>query len=112
VTSIKQRPDGSYRARYRGLDGKEHAKHFRLKRDAQKWLDQETAKIETSSWVAPKAAKTTVSESCEIFLKTYATRKHSTVRMAEVHITKIVAEFGHDGSTASSHRRSSPGWSS
>jgi hypothetical protein len=49
VTSIKQRPDGSYRARYRGLDGKEHAKHFRLKRDAQKWLDQETAKIETSS---------------------------------------------------------------
>jgi integrase len=94
VTSIKQRPDGSYRARYRGLDGKEHAKHFRLKRDAQKWLDQETAKIETSSWVAPKAAKTTVSERCEIFLKTYATRKHSTVRMAEVHITKIVAEFG------------------
>jgi integrase len=94
MSSIKQRPDGSYRARYRDHAGKEHAKHFRLKRDAQKWLDQETAKIETGSWVAPKTANTTVSERCEIFLQTYATRKRSTVRMAEVHVAKIKAEFG------------------
>jgi hypothetical protein len=60
MSSIRQRPGGSYRARYRDLAGKEHAKHFRLKRDAQKWLDQETAKLETGSWVAPKTAKTTV----------------------------------------------------
>jgi integrase len=94
MASIRQRPDGSYRARYRGLSGKEHAKHFRLRRDAQKWLDQETAKIETGSWVAPKTAKTTVAQWCDTWLKAYASRKRSTVRMAEVHIAKIKAEFG------------------
>jgi integrase len=94
MSSIRQRPDGSYRARYRDLSRKEHAKHFRLKRDAQRWLDQETAKIETGSWVAPKTAKTTVAQWCETWLKAYASRKSSTVRMAEVHIGKIKAEFG------------------
>ena len=94
MSSIRQRPDGSYRARYRDLAGKEHAKHFRLRRDAQKWLDQETAKLETGSWVAPKTAKTTVAEWCEVWLKAYASRKRSTVRMAEVHIAKIKAAFG------------------
>jgi integrase len=94
MASIKQRPDGSYRARHRDPSGKEHAKHFRLKRDAQKWLDQETAKIESGSWVAPKTAKATVAKWCETWLKAYASRKPSTVRMAEVHIAKIKAEFG------------------
>jgi hypothetical protein len=94
MSSIRQRPDGSYRARYRDLSRKEHAKHFRLKRDAQRWLDQETAKIETGSWVAPKTAKTTVAQWCQTWLKAYASRKSSTVRMAEVHIGKIKAEFG------------------
>jgi integrase len=93
VASIKQRPDGRYRARYRDPSGKEHAQHFRLKRDAQKWLDQETAKIEIGSWVAPKTAKTTVAQWCDTWLKAYASRKRSTVRMAEVHIAKIKAEF-------------------
>jgi integrase len=94
MASIKQRPDRSYRARYRDAAGREHAKHFRLKRDAQKWLDQETAKIETGSWVAPKTAKTTVAQWCETWLKAYASRKRSTVCMAEVHVAKIKAEFG------------------
>lgn len=95
MASIKQRPDGSYRARYRDLSGKEHAKHFRLKRDAKKWLDQETAKIETGSWVAPKTAKMTVAQWCDTWLRAYASRKRSTIRMAEVHVAKIKTEFGH-----------------
>jgi len=94
MASVRQRPDGSYRARYRDLSGKEHAKHFRLKQDAQKWLDRETAKLETGSWVAPKTAKTTIAQWCEPWLEAYASRKQSTVRMAEVHIAKIKAEFG------------------
>jgi integrase len=94
MASIRQRPDGSYRARYRDLSGKEHAKHFRLKRDAQKWLAQEIAKIETGAWVAPKTAKTTVAQWCDTWLKADASRKRSTIRMAEVHTAKIIAEFG------------------
>ena len=83
-----------WRARYRGPDGKEHAKHFRRQTDAKDWLDQETTKIGTSAWVAPKAAKVTIEEWCTRWLDGYGTRKPSTVRMAEVHIAKIVEHFG------------------
>ena len=38
MTSIKKRPDGRYRARYRDDGGKEHARHFQRKTDAQQWL--------------------------------------------------------------------------
>jgi len=42
VGSVAKRPDGKYRARWRDLDGKEHSKHFTLKRDA----DKHVAKME------------------------------------------------------------------
>jgi hypothetical protein len=45
MASVKKRPDGKWRARYRGLDGREHARHFARKVDAERWLiEQEHAK--------------------------------------------------------------------
>jgi len=48
MASIKKRPNGTWRARYRDAAGKEHARHFKFKdnsRDpqnsAQHWLDEE-----------------------------------------------------------------------
>jgi hypothetical protein len=41
MASIAKRPDGQWRARYRGPDGSEHSKHFGRRVDAQRWLDQE-----------------------------------------------------------------------
>jgi hypothetical protein len=38
VASVKRRPDGIWRARYRDAAGKEHARHFGRKVDAQRWL--------------------------------------------------------------------------
>jgi len=35
--SISRRPDGQWRARYRDEAGKEHARHFSRKVDAQRW---------------------------------------------------------------------------
>ena len=94
MASIRKRPDGQWRARYRDGAGKEHARHFARKVDGQRWLDQETTKLETGSWIAPRAAKVTVEEWCKRWLDGYRTRKSSTVRMAEVHIAKIIAAFG------------------
>jgi integrase len=94
VASIRKRPDGVWRARYRDAAGKEHARHFRRRTDAQQWLDQEITKQQTGSWIAPRAAKITVEEWCKRWLDGYRTRKPSTVRMAEVHIAKIVEQFG------------------
>lgn len=55
MASVKQRSNGSWRARYRDSDGKEHARHFALKRDAQRWLDEVTASVVTGMYVDPRA---------------------------------------------------------
>jgi integrase len=83
-----------WRARYRDDAGKEHARHFERKVDAQKWLDEQTASLVTGNHVAPKTAKTTVGDWCDTWLEGYATRRSSTVRQAGVHIQQIKAEFG------------------
>jgi hypothetical protein len=69
VASIQKTANGRYRARYRDSSGKEHLKRFALKREAQRWLDAETAKIETGTWVAPRTAKTTVGQWCDTWLR-------------------------------------------
>lgn len=94
MASVQKRPDGKWRARYRDHAGREHAAHFSRKVDAQRWLDAESAKLQTGSWVDPRTARLTVGEWCATWLAGYATRKPSTVRMAEVHCAKITAAFG------------------
>ena len=60
MASIKRRGDGKYRARYRDEAGKEHARHFTRKVDAQNWLDEVTASIVRGDYVAPRAGVETV----------------------------------------------------
>ncbi len=59
VASIRQRPDGAWRARYRDDAGKEHARHFKLKRDAQRWLDEVTTAQLVGRYVDPRAGRIT-----------------------------------------------------
>ncbi len=94
MASIAKRPDGIYRARYRDDSGKEHARHFNRKTDAQRWIDEETSKIITGTWVEPSKAKMTVSDWCSIWIKGYETRKPSTVSQARVHLKAIEKAFG------------------
>jgi len=51
-----KRADGRYRARYRDGNGKEHARHFTRKVDAQRWLDEVTAAVITGNYVDLGAA--------------------------------------------------------
>jgi len=62
MASIKKRADGKYRARYRDDAGKEHARHFERKVDAQRWLNEVTASIVTGAYVDPKAGRITFDE--------------------------------------------------
>ncbi len=62
MASIKKRPDGQWRARYRDDAGKEHARHFARKLDAQRWLDEVTASMVTGAYVDPKAGRVTFAE--------------------------------------------------
>ncbi|AUZ88521.1 site-specific integrase [Arthrobacter agilis] len=79
MASIQKRPEGQWRARYRDENGKEHARHFARKIDAQKWLDEVTASIVTGSYVDPRAGRVTL----QSFFDEWSTRQiwtHGTAR--------------------------------
>jgi integrase len=65
MASIKRRPDGQWRARFRDDAGREHARHFPTKRNAQRWLDETAASIVTGQYVAPGAGRETVRQYAE-----------------------------------------------
>lgn len=94
MASISKRPEGRWRARYRDANGKEHARHFDRKVDAQRWVDEVTAAIVTGSYIDPKTARTTVETWCDTWLEGYRTRRPSSVRQAEVHLKQVTAAFG------------------
>lgn len=79
MSSVKKRPDGRWRARYRDDAGHEHAKHFARKVDGQRWLDEVTASVVTGAYVDPKAGRLTFREYAE------------TWREAQVHRPSTVA---------------------
>jgi integrase len=58
----RPRPDGKWRARYRDPSGREHARHFRRKLDAQRWLDSQEAAKTRGEWLDPALARVPVSE--------------------------------------------------
>ena len=59
MASITKRPDGKYRARYRDPAGRERAKHFARKVDAQKWLDPTGADMARGAYVDPGQSRQT-----------------------------------------------------
>ncbi|SEO75415.1 tyrosine-type recombinase/integrase [Trujillonella endophytica] len=59
MASIARRPDGTYRPRFRDASGKEHARHFKRKVDAQRWLDEQTAALVRGDWVDPMRGRCT-----------------------------------------------------
>jgi hypothetical protein len=60
--NIQRRPDGKWRARYRGANHREHARHFPRKRDAERWLASQEVAIARGEWVDPTLSKITVGE--------------------------------------------------
>lgn len=60
--SVKQRPDGKWRARYRDETGKEHSKHFKTKGEGARWLVEQKAAMATGQWASPVAGKITWDE--------------------------------------------------
>ncbi|GLY63709.1 tyrosine-type recombinase/integrase [Amycolatopsis taiwanensis] len=59
MASVNKRPNGRWRARYRDEAGKEHARHFDRKVDAQRWLDEVTASVVTGQYVDPSSGRMT-----------------------------------------------------
>ncbi|MGZ4780520.1 MAG: tyrosine-type recombinase/integrase [Oryzihumus sp.] len=60
--SVARRPDGRWRARYRDAAHREHAKHFRRKVDAERWLAGVSVAQARGEWVDPRASRITVEQ--------------------------------------------------
>ena len=80
MASIAKRVDGRWRARYRDSRGREHARHFTRRIDAQRWLDSVTTAVQTGTYVDPALGKITVAEWSERWLAGQAHLEPSTVR--------------------------------
>ena len=62
MASVKRRPDGKWRARYRDKAGVERAKHFDLKTEALDWIAEKTVQKNTGALVNEKKGRATLRE--------------------------------------------------
>lgn len=60
--SIAKRPTGQWRARYRDPGGREHARHFRRRLDAERWLASVENAKHRGEWIDPALSRITVGE--------------------------------------------------
>jgi len=67
--SVTRRPDGRWRARYRDVTGREHAKHFTRKVDAERWVTANKSQRDRGDWIDPELARVTVSVVAGTWLK-------------------------------------------
>jgi integrase len=60
--NIQKRESGKWRARYRDPSGRERARHFRRKIDAERWLASVENAKHRGEWIDPALARITVGE--------------------------------------------------
>jgi integrase len=65
LASIQRRPDGRWRARYHDPSGRERARHFDRKIDAQHWLNEMTTGLLTGTYVDPRAGRISLADYVE-----------------------------------------------
>jgi integrase len=80
MASIQKRPNGRWRARYRDQAGREHARHFDRKLDAQRWLDEVTAAVVTGRYVDPRAGVVTFRDYAEQWRQAQVHRPQTAVQ--------------------------------
>ncbi len=79
MASIDKRPNGSWRARYRDPEGRQVARHFPRKVDADRWLDSVRSDLLLGSYVDPRAGRVSFAVVAEDWLATVAHLKANTV---------------------------------
>jgi integrase len=76
--NIQKRPSGKWRARYRDPAGKERARHFARKVDAQRWLTSMEAAKARGEWIDPARSRMTVGDWSQRWLAAQVQLKPST----------------------------------
>jgi integrase len=77
--SIARRPDGTWRARYRGPDKRERSRHFTRKSDAERWLAGVEVSKSRGEWIDPNLSRVTVGEWARLWLAAQSQLKPTTI---------------------------------
>ena len=85
--NVKKRPDGKWRARYRDQSGKEHARHFSRKVDADRWLSTVESDLLRGTYVDPRAGRVTFKEYAERW-RVGQVHRRTTRAQVETHLRK------------------------
>jgi integrase len=75
---VIERRGNSWRARYRGPDGRERNKTFQRKGDAERWLTQQRSLMAQGDWTDPARGRITFGDYAEAWLESRADLKPKT----------------------------------
>jgi hypothetical protein len=102
--SVEKRPNRRWRARYRDASGKEHARHFDRKVDAERWEAAMKAAVAKGDWIDPGRSKVTVGEWASRWLDAQVQLKPSTrARYTGVLRTQVLPRWGRVPLSAVTH---------
>lgn len=93
TTKVRKRPR-PWKARYRGPDGREHSKSFRIKIDAERWLRPELAKADQGQWIDPSAGAVIFGAWAEEWLGSLDVKPKTAVGYQELLDSRILPTFG------------------
>src|SRR5712691_8913090 len=100
MASIKKRPNGRWRVRYRGPDGRERAKDFARRVDAERFVHLTEADKTRGAWVDPALGRTTFASYAKAWQAAQVHRP-TTVVSVETHLRNHVLPFFGDRPLAS-----------
>lgn len=73
---------------------RERSRAFAKKAEAEQYASKMEFDVARGGYIDPRKARITVAEWCATWIDGYGSRRASTVRQAQVHIGRIVSEFG------------------
>src|SRR5437016_5681591 len=88
--SISKAPNGRYRARYRGPDGKQRARHFVTIKEARAWLNGVEGTKLAGTWVNPDAGKVLFSQVVEQWKRQTVNLRPSTRARDEQYLKSLI----------------------
>lgn len=94
MASIKKRPNGKYRARYRDPEGKEHARHFDRRKDAETWISRQVVKVTDGTWVDPEQGRRTFKEYATEWQTAQVHHRASTQQITGYRLATLIDQFG------------------
>lgn len=90
MANIAKRDNGRWRARYRDAQGREHARHFTRRVDAQHWIDSVVTSVRTGAYVDPKHSRITFGDWAPRWIATKVNLKETTRSTYENLLSKHV----------------------